>query len=125
MPKEQKSYLVYIYIINKISVKYLIENILNVTRLTIYFERISFLMVQVKQKSKLLAENAAERQKLFVQAFCAEDGTSPLALISQAKSCGTGTKFFQSIKTHQVSNFETSLLLFIYYYYTCTTEGFG
>jgi hypothetical protein len=78
-------------------------------------------MVQVKQKSKLLAENAAERLKLFVQAFCAEDGTSPLALISQAKSCGlTGTKFFQSIKTHQVSNFETSLLLFIYLFIIIT-----
>ncbi|XP_059429245.1 uncharacterized protein LOC132163062 [Corylus avellana] len=58
---------------------------------------------EVKQKRKLLAENAAERLKLFVQAFCAEEGISALALISQAKSCGTGTKFLQSIKTHQES----------------------
>jgi hypothetical protein len=75
--------------------------------LAIYLERIDIFSygAQVKQKGKLLAENASERLKLFVQAFCAEDGTSSLALISQAKSCGTGTKFLQSIKRNQVSNF--------------------
>jgi hypothetical protein len=87
----------------------------------------------VKQKRKLLVENAAERLKLFVQAFCAEDGTSALALISQAKSCGTGTKFLRSIKTHQVSNFEALLLLLFFSFFFSfflilllhNTEGFG
>ncbi|KAI5322043.1 hypothetical protein L3X38_031115 [Prunus dulcis] len=59
---------------------------------------------EVKQNAKLLGENASERLKLFVKAFCAEDNTSALASISQAKSlAATATKLFQTIKRHQES----------------------
>ncbi|KAG6629236.1 hypothetical protein CIPAW_14G070500 [Carya illinoinensis] len=59
---------------------------------------------QVKQNCKLLSENASERLKLFVRAFCAENSTSALASISQTKSLdGTGTKLLSSIKRHQGS----------------------
>ncbi|KAM5583724.1 hypothetical protein ABKV19_003546 [Rosa sericea] len=59
---------------------------------------------EVKQNSKLLVENASERLKLFVKAFCAEDNASALASISQTKSLGsTATRLFQTIKRHQES----------------------
>lgn len=59
---------------------------------------------EVKQNSKLLVENASERLKLFVKAFCAEDNASALASISQAKSLASkATKLFQTIKRHQES----------------------
>ncbi|KAK3033950.1 hypothetical protein RJ639_034114 [Escallonia herrerae] len=57
---------------------------------------------EVKENSKLFAENASGRLKLFVKAFCAEDNTSAQALISQAKSLAvSGTKHLQSIKCKQ------------------------
>ncbi|KAL6200150.1 hypothetical protein ACLB2K_029932 [Fragaria x ananassa] len=59
---------------------------------------------EVKQNSKLLVENASERLKLFVKAFCAEDNASAIASISQTKSlASTATKLFQTIKRHQES----------------------
>ncbi|XP_004295928.1 PREDICTED: uncharacterized protein LOC101294054 [Fragaria vesca subsp. vesca] len=59
---------------------------------------------EVKQNSKLLVENASERLKLFVKAFCAEDNSSALASISQTKSlASTAIKLFQTIKRHQES----------------------
>ncbi|KAK3206221.1 hypothetical protein Dsin_020267 [Dipteronia sinensis] len=59
---------------------------------------------EVKQNSKQLAENVSERLKLYVKAFCAEDNTSALASISQAKSLAIGaTKLFQNIKRYQES----------------------
>ncbi|GAB4860180.1 hypothetical protein Ancab_011657 [Ancistrocladus abbreviatus] len=61
--------------------------------------------MEVKQNCKLFAENASERLKLYVKAFCAEDKTTSQALISQAKSLSIkGTKFLQGIKARQVSN---------------------
>ncbi|XP_062017429.1 uncharacterized protein LOC133733808 [Rosa rugosa] len=59
---------------------------------------------EFKQNSKLLVENASERLKLFVKAFCAEDNASALASISQTKSlASTATKLYQTIKRHQES----------------------
>lgn len=49
-------------------------------------------------------ENATERINLFVKAFSAEDNTSALALISQAKSLvNNGPKLLQAIKSKQVT----------------------
>ncbi|CAO2840619.1 unnamed protein product [Amaranthus hypochondriacus] len=59
---------------------------------------------QVKTNSKLFAENATERLKLYVKAFCAEDTTSSQALISQAKCLSVkAKKFIQCIKSKQES----------------------
>ncbi|KAM5583725.1 hypothetical protein ABKV19_003547 [Rosa sericea] len=59
---------------------------------------------EVKHHSKLLVENASERLKLFVKAFCAEDNASALASISRTKSlASTATKLIQTIKCHQES----------------------
>ncbi|XP_062014006.1 uncharacterized protein LOC133730429 [Rosa rugosa] len=59
---------------------------------------------EVKHNSKLLVENASERMKLFVKAFCAKDNASALASISQTKSlASTATKLIQTIKCHQES----------------------
>ncbi|CAN4121029.1 unnamed protein product [Withania somnifera] len=59
---------------------------------------------EVKEKSRLFMENAAERINLFVKAFSAEDNTSALALISQAKSLvNNGPKLLQTIKSKQES----------------------
>ncbi|XP_074267856.1 uncharacterized protein LOC141591438 [Silene latifolia] len=59
---------------------------------------------QVKYNSKLFAENASERVKIFVKAFCAEDGVSSQALISQAKWLAIqANKFLQCIKARQES----------------------
>ncbi|PHT34707.1 hypothetical protein CQW23_26507 [Capsicum baccatum] len=59
---------------------------------------------EVKEKSRLFVENAAERINLFVKAFSAEDNTSALALISQAKSLViNGPKLLQAIKSKQES----------------------
>ncbi|KAH0713745.1 hypothetical protein KY289_009704 [Solanum tuberosum] len=59
---------------------------------------------EVKEKSKLFVENATERINLFVKAFSAEDNTSALALISQAKSLvNNGPKLLQAIKSKQES----------------------
>ncbi|KAM1277004.1 hypothetical protein ACFX2J_029198 [Malus domestica] len=59
---------------------------------------------EVKQNLKLLAKNASEMLKIFVNAFCAEDSTSALASISQANFlASTATKLFQTIKSHQES----------------------
>lgn len=58
----------------------------------------------MKKNCKLLSENSSERLKLYVKAFCAEDNTSALASISQAKLLTIGgTKFIQNIKRYQVS----------------------
>ncbi|KAK6137253.1 hypothetical protein DH2020_029000 [Rehmannia glutinosa] len=59
---------------------------------------------EVRENCRLYIENASERLKLFVKAFCAEDKTSPKALISQAKSLNnSGIKLLQSIKSKQES----------------------
>ncbi|XP_060168913.1 uncharacterized protein LOC132599617 [Lycium barbarum] len=59
---------------------------------------------EVKEKSRLFVENAAERINLFVKAFSAEDNTSALALILQAKSLvNNGPKLLQAIKSKQES----------------------
>ncbi|KAL5750193.1 hypothetical protein ACOSP7_024796 [Xanthoceras sorbifolium] len=59
---------------------------------------------EVKQNCKQVAENASDRLKLYVKAFCAEDNTSALASISQAKSFAIGaTKLLQNIKRYQES----------------------
>ncbi|GJR33348.1 hypothetical protein Tco_1109580 [Tanacetum coccineum] len=55
---------------------------------------------QVKKKCKLYADNASERVKLFVKAFCAQDYTSEQAFVSQAKSLFiSGTKLLNAIKS--------------------------
>lgn len=62
--------------------------------------------MQVKQKCKVLAENASERLKHLVEAFCAEDTTSALASMSQAKSlAASGNKLLQSVNRYQVITF--------------------
>ncbi|KAK6926941.1 hypothetical protein RJ641_008660 [Dillenia turbinata] len=54
---------------------------------------------EAKQSCKQYAENAAERLKLFVKAFCAQDNAGALASISQAKNLAvSGTKLLQSIQ---------------------------
>ncbi|KAH9607774.1 hypothetical protein KSS87_022423, partial [Heliosperma pusillum] len=59
---------------------------------------------QVKYNSKLYAENASERLKIFVKAFCAEDIVSSQALVSQAKWLATqANKYLQCIKASQES----------------------
>ncbi|OVA18323.1 Para-hydroxybenzoic acid efflux pump subunit AaeB/fusaric acid resistance protein [Macleaya cordata] len=59
---------------------------------------------EVRKKSMLFKENISERLNLFVNAFCAENKTSALASISQAKSLvKTGTTLFQNIKIKQES----------------------
>ncbi|XP_048425278.1 uncharacterized protein LOC103949017 [Pyrus x bretschneideri] len=59
---------------------------------------------EVKQNAELLIENASERLKIFVEAFCAEDSTSALASLSQANSlASTATMLFQTIENHQES----------------------
>lgn len=61
---------------------------------------------QVKQNCRIFAENASERLNLLVKAFCEEDNTSALALISQSKSMAvTGTKLLPSITSKQVSKY--------------------
>ncbi|KAL2899052.1 p-hydroxybenzoic acid efflux pump subunit AaeB [Bienertia sinuspersici] len=46
-------------------------------------DEIDAIMHPVKENSKLFAENASERLRLFVQAFCAKDNESSQAFISQ------------------------------------------
>ncbi|PWA59284.1 hypothetical protein CTI12_AA389400 [Artemisia annua] len=59
---------------------------------------------QVKKKCKLYADNASERVKLCVKAFCAQDHTSAQAFISQAKSLSiSGTKLLNAIKSKKES----------------------
>ncbi|KAJ7947678.1 p-hydroxybenzoic acid efflux pump subunit aaeB [Quillaja saponaria] len=59
---------------------------------------------EVKQNCELLAQNTSERHKQFLKAFCAEDRTTALASISQAKClAGTRTKLLQTIKRYQES----------------------
>ncbi|RVW66150.1 hypothetical protein CK203_007342 [Vitis vinifera] len=59
---------------------------------------------EVKQKCKLFAENASERLKLFVKAFCAEDHASALSSIAQAKRFAVaGAKLHHSVKRRQGS----------------------
>ncbi|XP_016459250.1 uncharacterized protein LOC107782829 [Nicotiana tabacum] len=72
--------------------------------LALIFPYPSLACCEVKQNCKLFAENASERFNLFVKAFSAEDNTSALAFISQAKSLvSTGAKLLQRIKTKQES----------------------
>ncbi|GMH07419.1 hypothetical protein Nepgr_009259 [Nepenthes gracilis] len=59
---------------------------------------------EVRQNSEKFAENASERLKLFVNAFCAESMTSSQALLLQAKSLSIeGAKLLQCIKSKQES----------------------
>ncbi|TQE11844.1 hypothetical protein C1H46_002478 [Malus baccata] len=58
--------------------------------------------LELKQSSELLAENASKRLKLFVKAFWAEDSTSALASVSQAKPlASTATKLLPSNATNK------------------------
>ncbi|KDP44214.1 hypothetical protein JCGZ_05681 [Jatropha curcas] len=59
---------------------------------------------EVKENCKLLVENASERLKLYVKAFCEQDSALALSSISQSKSLAiAGTKLLQSIKRYQGS----------------------
>ncbi|KAL4558251.1 hypothetical protein LXL04_036449 [Taraxacum kok-saghyz] len=59
---------------------------------------------QVKKKCKLYADNASERVKLCVNAFCAEDNRSAHAFVSQVKSLAiNGNKLLNSIKSKKES----------------------
>ncbi|KAJ9565299.1 hypothetical protein OSB04_001265 [Centaurea solstitialis] len=59
---------------------------------------------QVKKKCKLYADNASERLKLCVKAFCAEDKTSAQAFASQANSLSiSGTKLLNAINSKKES----------------------
>ncbi|KAK9755204.1 hypothetical protein RND81_01G009200 [Saponaria officinalis] len=59
---------------------------------------------EVKHNSNLFAEIASERLKIFVKAFCAEDGVSSQAMISQAKWLAiNANKFVRCIKARQES----------------------
>ncbi|KAK9727267.1 hypothetical protein RND81_05G269800 [Saponaria officinalis] len=78
---------------------------------------------QVKCNSKLFAESAISRLNICVKAFCAEDGTSSQALISQVKWLAINSKkFLQCIKAKQESmNCERFLLQFLRPY--CKNPG--
>lgn len=68
-------------------------------------------ILQVKHNGKLLAENGSERLNHLVKAFCAEDRTSALASISQAKPLAAwGNKLLQSVKRYQVIIFISNLI---------------
>ncbi|KAI3937920.1 hypothetical protein MKX01_027847 [Papaver californicum] len=59
---------------------------------------------EVRKKCLVFKDNFSVRLNLLVNAFCAENKTSALASISQAKSLGrTGTTLIQSIKLKQKS----------------------
>lgn len=59
----------------------------------------------MKEKSKGFAQVVSDRLKLFVNAFCAGDNTSALALVSQAKCLeNTGNKLLRSIELKKVSD---------------------
>ncbi|RZC83961.1 hypothetical protein C5167_046747 [Papaver somniferum] len=59
---------------------------------------------EVRKNCLVFKENFSRRLNLFVNAFCAENKTSALASISQAKSLGrTGTTLIQNIKIKQKS----------------------
>ncbi|GKA52257.1 hypothetical protein Tco_0745453, partial [Tanacetum coccineum] len=78
----------------------------------------------VKKKCKLYADNASERVKLFVKAFCAQDYTSEQAFVSQAKSLFiSGTKLLNAIKSKKESmKWETLPINFLKPYCLSTAE---
>uniref|UniRef100_A0A803LCL5 Uncharacterized protein n=1 Tax=Chenopodium quinoa TaxID=63459 RepID=A0A803LCL5_CHEQI len=78
---------------------------------------------QVTKNSKLFVENATDRLKLFVKAFCAQDDVTSQALISQTRClAGKAKKFIQCIKSKQESmQWERFPLKFIRPY--CTNPG--
>ena len=86
---------------------------------------------QVKQKCELFAENASERVKLFVKAFCADDHSSALPSLAQAKRlAAAGAKFIQSVKRREVSSLTSlnrrlnSVFLNLYYLaYRCLSSS--
>ncbi|PON51453.1 P-hydroxybenzoic acid efflux pump subunit [Trema orientale] len=73
-----------------------------VLALLLPFPRLAF--KEVKHNCQLFGENASERLKNLVKAFCAEDRSSALEAISQAKTlASTGTKLLQNVKRFQES----------------------
>ncbi|PON58966.1 P-hydroxybenzoic acid efflux pump subunit [Parasponia andersonii] len=73
-----------------------------VLALLLPFPRLAF--KEVKHNCQQFGENASERLKNLVQAFCAEDRSSALEAISQAKTLASnGTKLLQNVKRFQES----------------------
>ncbi|KAI3678349.1 hypothetical protein L6452_37637 [Arctium lappa] len=79
---------------------------------------------QVKKKCKLYADNASERLKLCVKAFCAEDTTTAQAFASQANSLSiNGTKLLNAINSKKESmKWETLPIEFLKPYCMKTAE---
>nr|GMD61345.1 uncharacterized protein LOC109193187 [Ipomoea batatas] len=72
--------------------------------LALLFPYPSLACSEVKHNCHLFAENVSQRLNLLVKAFSAEDKTSALSLVSQAKSLNaSGAKLLQSIKSKQES----------------------
>lgn len=62
-------------------------------------------LLQVKENRKQFAEIVSDRLKLYVNAFCAENITSAMASVSQAKSLeNSGKNLLRSIELKQVSS---------------------
>ncbi|XP_010253831.1 PREDICTED: uncharacterized protein LOC104594975 [Nelumbo nucifera] len=78
---------------------------------------------EVRKKCKLFAETASERLNHLVHAFCADEKTSTLASLSQAKSLSkTEAKLLQSIKLKQESmQWERPRISFFQHH--CTSRG--
>ncbi|XP_013634501.1 PREDICTED: uncharacterized protein LOC106340182 [Brassica oleracea var. oleracea] len=59
---------------------------------------------EVKQSSKEIGQNVTTRVKLYMKAFCAEDATSAMASVSQARELSRmSSKLYQTIKRYQPS----------------------
>ncbi|KAM7280377.1 hypothetical protein ACFE04_007511 [Oxalis oulophora] len=82
---------------------------------------------RVKKCCKLLSENASKELKLYVKAFCAEDKTSALSSVSQAKLLSmTRAKLVLSIKLYQESmKWERLPFKFLRHFYMNTGERLG
>lgn len=69
---------------------------------SIYFK---YTYGQVKQSFKEIGQNVTTRVKLYMKAFCAEDATSAMASVSQARELSRmSSKLYQTIKRYQVIN---------------------
>ncbi|XP_024980917.1 uncharacterized protein LOC112517774 [Cynara cardunculus var. scolymus] len=79
---------------------------------------------QVKKKCKLYVDNASERLKLCVKAFCAQDNISAQAFASQANSLSiNGTKLLNAINSKKESmKWETLPIEFLKPYCMNTAE---
>ncbi|CAH8357019.1 unnamed protein product [Eruca vesicaria subsp. sativa] len=59
---------------------------------------------EVKQSCKEIGQNVTTRVKLYMKAFCAEDATSAMASVSQARELSrNSSKLYQTIKRYQPS----------------------